>query len=368
MQIESWPIDKLLRCNHYQVENINTLANGVDGSQQCDGISPVVVDRNLILLAGKNRLIAAKNAGHTSIRVVYFDSLSKSAQRNGIKDIVCEKCGKEVTIRRDSKTKFCKPCACYFGGKSLAGRTKVGRKKCKGCDNSIPVTSNKEYCSVECRSKDLRVGRVCETCKKVFYVLKSAMSEKTNSSGRYCSRSCYGKALALVTGEKSQRYRSVKVPCGYCGKELLRIPSKLNRTPFCSIDCRSKFHSLAFSGENNPMWRGGIISRNGFNAVRKKYFSGVQFCALCGTTKKIHIHHIIPYRVSKDNSIKNLIPLCVSCHRKVEASTNRMLSGADWSSSFDLAFMLLSNRLRSRQQVTYAHIKNLHRGWMNETV
>ena len=37
------------------------------------------------------------------------------------------------------------------------------------------------------------------------------------------------------------------------------------------------------------------------------------------TKKAHHIHHIILFVESKDNSFNNLITLCPSCHRKIEA-------------------------------------------------
>lgn len=42
-------------------------------------------------------------------------------------------------------------------------------------------------------------------------------------------------------------------------------------------------------------------------------------CRRCGKKQKLlHIHHIIPYLKSFDNSLNNLITLCPSCHRRVE--------------------------------------------------
>ena len=31
------------------------------------------------------------------------------------------------------------------------------------------------------------------------------------------------------------------------------------------------------------------------------------------------MHHIIPFRLTRDNSPTNLIPLCRACHKRVEA-------------------------------------------------
>jgi 5-methylcytosine-specific restriction endonuclease McrA len=42
------------------------------------------------------------------------------------------------------------------------------------------------------------------------------------------------------------------------------------------------------------------------------------FCAICGTFKRLDVHHIIPYRLTKDDSQDNLIPLCRRHHRQVE--------------------------------------------------
>ena len=37
-------------------------------------------------------------------------------------------------------------------------------------------------------------------------------------------------------------------------------------------------------------------------------------CQYCGNKDDVHVHHIVPYRISKDNSLNNLISLCRSCH------------------------------------------------------
>ena len=42
-------------------------------------------------------------------------------------------------------------------------------------------------------------------------------------------------------------------------------------------------------------------------------------CVMCGKKGKLHAHHIVPVKISKDNSINNLISVCDKCHRKLEA-------------------------------------------------
>lgn len=46
------------------------------------------------------------------------------------------------------------------------------------------------------------------------------------------------------------------------------------------------------------------------------------FCACCGTTRKqLQVHHIVPFRLTFDNSDQNLIPLCLKCHKSIEHTT-----------------------------------------------
>jgi 5-methylcytosine-specific restriction endonuclease McrA len=43
-------------------------------------------------------------------------------------------------------------------------------------------------------------------------------------------------------------------------------------------------------------------------------------CQECGIKGiRLHVHHKIPFLVSFDNSLSNLVTLCPSCHRKVDA-------------------------------------------------
>ena len=42
-------------------------------------------------------------------------------------------------------------------------------------------------------------------------------------------------------------------------------------------------------------------------------------CVLCHKKGKVHAHHIIPVKISKDNSLNNLVSVCSKCHRKLES-------------------------------------------------
>ena len=76
------------------------------------------------------------------------------------------------------------------------------------------------------------------------------------------------------------------------------------------------------AGNKHPNWKGGISYYRGkdWKQIRIKIWKRDDFtCQRCGNGwDQIVAHHIIPYRISKDNSFNNLITLCRKCHGKVE--------------------------------------------------
>ncbi len=41
-------------------------------------------------------------------------------------------------------------------------------------------------------------------------------------------------------------------------------------------------------------------------------------CVICGKKGRLHAHHIVPVRISKNNSLSNLVSVCERCHRRLE--------------------------------------------------
>jgi len=224
---------------------------------------PIIIDKDNEIVAGHTRLLAAKQLGLVEVPCIVADDLKKSYKRNGIKDCFCVDCGTEFTVRKDTNPKTCVRCTSSRGGRALKGQ-RAEMKKCwyKHCDNKIYKKSKSKYCSIECREKDKKVKRECNTCGEAFLINKSAISGKTNATGKYCSRSCYEKHLCR-TGRESGR---------------------------------------------GSQWK----------KIRAEVLNSFPFCAVCGTTKNLQVHHIVPFRITKDNSKSNLIPLCTKHHKKIE--------------------------------------------------
>jgi len=93
-----------------------------------------------------------------------------------------------------------------------------------------------------------------------------------------------------------------------------------------SIEHRKKL-SLAKMGSKNNFWKGGItteyvtrLSNINWKLIRERCLYRDDYrCQICGTfKKKLEIHHIIPWRISRDDSFSNLISVCRQCHLKLE--------------------------------------------------
>ena len=306
----------------------------------------------------------------------------------------CTKCGRIVTDRpkrnqtcqKDGCTgrfmRFSKcDCGKWFNpqrGKKYCSKDCTSRKEKLGhkvhancaycgadiCRPASDMGKHMNFCNIDCLrayEASLRVERTCKQCGKRFTVLESSLSEATNSSGNFCCRKCYNEYQKTLTGSKNNHYTSIEKNCEWCGKPIRVIPYKAAayKHSFCSLGCRSRFMAEEFRGEKSPNWKGGSTSSRGnFEQVKREHFSGAQFCAICGTTKNIHIHHIIPYRLTQDNSVDNLIPLCASHHKKVENATLKFTEMFD-DGSYDVAKFYLNIMLREKQLMTRYVISEL---------
>lgn len=149
-----------------------------------------------------------------------------------------------------------------------------------------------------------RINRVCKMCAGSFTLPQSALSGKTNSSGNFCCRPCYNHWLRQTGGRRSRM--------------------------------------------------------KGWPAARAEAIRRAPFCALCGSRKRLHVHHVIAWRVTNDDAQDNLVPLCVRHHRPVEGmflDVEKVFAGEN----LNLAKLALMSQLREQQDATRMKLAGLYR-------
>lgn len=233
---------------------------------------------------------------------------------NWTRQRVCSECGRVQLVRKDNKSTRCHYCSASSAGKKawdkdgkLSHLMAKDNCRCSNCGNSfhrvpasIQATAN--FCSVNCKNEYHRVERDCKNCGGKFVVPRSRVNGKSNSSGNFCSRPCYEKWLCQtdrVNGRGSQ-------------------------------------------------WR----------KIRNSVISKYPFCAICGTLNKklLQVHHIIPFRLCYSNDPRNLITLCIKCHKKTETVLHNI---EKVDGEMRRMFLFFSSNLRERQQLTYLVLKGL---------
>ena len=225
---------------------------------------------------------------------------------------VCENCGKESSLRRSiaQKRHFCsKQCANIGRRKHTSipliqiGARAYVRLSCQICEKiyyKYPAFAQKsKYCSRKCQAEAYRKFKtyaICPTCNKSFLV--------TNDNRKFCSVECFKTARPLKT-------------CETCAGQFRPYHTKQSGR-FCSRLCKGK----ASIGSSNPNYKGAEKVKYGFDwiLVRNQALERDGYkCQVCFKDYgKMHVHHIVPYRICHSHRLDNLITLCRSCHKTYE--------------------------------------------------
>jgi len=134
---------------------------------------------------------------------------------------------------------------------------------------------------------------------------KGYVPQNKNIELRECS---YCNTIFSITKNRIQKY---------CSQRCSGLASK-GRKPWNYIDGRSKLLAPARYGDDWDKIRYLVYLRDKFTC---------QDCEIKGI--RLDVHHIIPFLVSRDNSLKNLISLCRSCHMKQEKNLIIELKGGN---------------------------------------
>lgn len=240
---------------------------------------------------------------------------TKESRNRWSKERLCVHCGKVEAVRKDNVSECCNSCARRISASGEKARlARISRMTsvtvpCSRCSKDMLVTqsrlrrSKSYYCSNACcYPAENRNDRTCKFCSKTFSVSNGVLSGKTNSSANFCSRPCYNNWMCRtdrVTGRGSQ-------------------------------------------------WR----------KIRNEVLAESPFCGWCGVIRGVlQVHHIVPFRLTFSNEKKNLIPLCLKCHKAVENITVEVESITE--SPKDI-FRVMSLILRQRQHATFCLLKKVY--------
>lgn len=241
---------------------------------------------------------------------------------------------------------------------------------CVVCGRKIKISrwrkkrSKGNCCSLGCKRKWLSISmkgknssrwqnkyNTCKFCKRHFRVI---LSRTKRGWGKFCSRKCRGGWSSInKRGGENPNWKGGKrrIICKTCNKVFSAFPCRIEkeRQKFCSRKCYGKWWKgyirpqISFvgrwGGSDNPNWRGGVSKTYKLRLTKRSWFFIRQAvyrrdhwtCQSCGKQSgenRIAAHHIIPYRVSFDDSMENLITLCYSCHCKEEQKYYRRLGEA----------------------------------------
>lgn len=149
----------------------------------------------------------------------------------------------------------------------------------------------------------------CGICSKEFYVKPS---HQKLGWGKYCSNNCRTKS----------QFNGKKVRCFTCNTEIYRSITKLDRSKskkyFCSKKCQTLWRNSIYIEDRSSNWKCGKASYRKMMTRRDLLLK----CRMCMVSDKrvLVIHHKNHNR--DDNSISNLICLCLNCHFLVHHDSN----------------------------------------------
>lgn len=217
---------------------------------------------------------------------------------------------------------------------AIAHDTRLPNRTCVNCgDEFYDSKSRRKYCD-SCHSNagqnngnwsGAKETTTCQTCDAVFDYYPS------EKDGVYCE-DCVSTADGLLPENPAQKNR-VETECTYCGDDMTVVPSRLNDREhgvFCSRTCHGAWLSTNVVGPDHHQWEGGEIRYGGtWWRVRKRALARDEYqCQKCGRSsddlgRNPDVHHIERVRDFDDPSdahrLSNVVTLCRSCHRHVEA-------------------------------------------------
>lgn len=133
-------------------------------------------------------------------------------------------------------------------------------------------------------------------------------------------------------GEKSRKHKKLHKNCPVCNKAFI-TDVKENKVT-CSQPCANTFFR---SGSNHPQWNK--------NSYRNICFSVYPYkCLLCAWNKILDVHHV--NSIKKDNSKKNLVPLCPNHHALTRTTKHKDEIDKDIKKAIELHMKIFPEKFK----------------------
>lgn len=197
----------------------------------------------------------------------------------------------------------------------------LGHKHSEETRKKISIANKGHKFSTETRMKMSEAKKN----RKLSIETKMKMSLSHKGKKPYEMTDGIRKKMSIINkGKKLSEETKIKISLGMKGKK--------NALGHKHSEEHSKKISLANKGSKNWNWKGGIsqsyikhLSERKWHNIRKQVYKRDNYtCQICQIQYKdkngkgMNVHHIIPYRISQDDNLTNLITLCDSCHIKEE--------------------------------------------------
>lgn len=169
----------------------------------------------------------------------------------------------------------------------------------------------------------------CEQCGQAFEVINSRKDK-----ARFCSLNCRSEWRALhFTGANNPHWKGGSATdtkeCQHCGKTFMKGAQPLTSwktRKFCSKDCADK-GGKRYSGEQHARWKGGTRDRPSeqHSWSQRVINRDKATCRTCGARGvELHAHHIRSYKDHPELrfDVSNGITLCAPCHWAVHSVSN----------------------------------------------
>ncbi len=224
---------------------------------------------------------------------------------------LCRDCGTPIA-RRGARCLSCHHVAMRHPQKHCADCGVPIERRATRCPTCAPVLRRRpiRLCAA-CGQKT--VGRRSTWCWSCSYVMRDKRKGQPPAA---CTR-CGGTMTRRGPDGLCMRCRhDIKRPQRYCPDCGIPVQRHVARCRPCTA--RSKIVRSAADVTYGPEWQGQKQ-----RALRRDKAT----CRRCGATResgtRVHVHHIVPWRVSHDSSPGNLGVLCVSCHGTIHVIYRR---------------------------------------------